>query len=310
MPSNSNIPNKIVVHPLVLLSVTDHYTRVAKDTNKRTVGILLGESSKGRIDITNSYAVPFEEDASNANIWYLDHDYHENMFAMFKKVNAKEKVVGWYSTGPKIRPADIDINEMIRRYTPNPVLVIIDVNPKNEFEIPTDAYCAVEQPPTSGEGSQQRYTFVHLPSEVGAVEAEEVGVEHLLRDIRDVTTTTLTDRISAKLTSLKGLKRRLEDIDQYLDKVLAGEMPPNPAIVYNLQNMFNLRPDLHVADVVRAFNVVNNDNMMVIYISSLIRSIVALHNLINNKLLNTTLEEDKDKKAEKEKEKEKEKKTK
>jgi 26S proteasome regulatory subunit N8 len=45
-----------VVHPLVLLSVVDHYHRVAKDTRKRVLGILLGEVSKGRIDITNSFA--------------------------------------------------------------------------------------------------------------------------------------------------------------------------------------------------------------------------------------------------------------
>lgn len=32
----------VIVHPLVLLSVTDHYARVAKDTkNKRVVGVLV-----------------------------------------------------------------------------------------------------------------------------------------------------------------------------------------------------------------------------------------------------------------------------
>ena len=97
----------VVVHPLVLLSIVDHYTRVAKDTNKRVVGILLGETFKGKADVTNSYAVPFEEDPKDPTIWYIDRQYHEDMYAMFKKVNAREKVLGWYSTGPKIRPADI-----------------------------------------------------------------------------------------------------------------------------------------------------------------------------------------------------------
>lgn len=97
----------VVVHPLVLLSIVDHYTRVAKDTNKRVVGVLLGETFKGKADVTNSYAVPFEEDPKDPTIWYIDRQYHEDMYAMFKKVNAREKVLGWYSTGPKIRPADI-----------------------------------------------------------------------------------------------------------------------------------------------------------------------------------------------------------
>ena len=49
-------PELAIVHPLVLLSVVDHYNRVAKDTKKRVVGVLLGENSKGRIEITNSFA--------------------------------------------------------------------------------------------------------------------------------------------------------------------------------------------------------------------------------------------------------------
>jgi hypothetical protein len=48
--------DKVVVHPLVLLSVVDHYNRVAKDSKKRVVGVILGESYKGRIDATNSFA--------------------------------------------------------------------------------------------------------------------------------------------------------------------------------------------------------------------------------------------------------------
>ncbi len=49
-------PDKVVLHPLVLLSVVDHYNRVAKDTRKRVIGVLLGEVSKGVIDVSNSFA--------------------------------------------------------------------------------------------------------------------------------------------------------------------------------------------------------------------------------------------------------------
>lgn len=34
------------------------------------------------------------------------------------------------------------------------------------------------------EKSENRRTFAHIPSSIGALEAEEIGVEHLLRDIR------------------------------------------------------------------------------------------------------------------------------
>jgi 26S proteasome regulatory subunit N8 len=58
-------------------------------------------------------------------------------------LSAKEHVVGWYSTGPKIKENDLEINELFRKYATNPLLVIIDVQPK-ELGIPTQAYCAVE----------------------------------------------------------------------------------------------------------------------------------------------------------------------
>ncbi|PPR95184.1 hypothetical protein GOBAR_AA25480 [Gossypium barbadense] len=230
---------KVIVHPLVLLSIVDNYNRVAKDTRKRVVGVLLGSSFKGTVDVSNSYAVPFEEDEKDPSIWFLDHNYHESMFSMFKRINAKEHVVGWYSTGPKLRENDLDIHRLFHNYVPNPVLVIIDVQPK-ELGIPTKAYYDVEE-------------------------------------VKEVT---------GKLTALKGLDARLKEIRSYLDLVIDEKLPLNHEILYHLQDVFNLLPNLNVNDLIKAFAVKTNDMMLVIYLSSLIRSVIALHNLINNKMLN------------------------
>jgi 26S proteasome regulatory subunit N8 len=54
------------------------------------------------LDISNSFALPFDEDEKDQEVWYLDHEYLEQMYAMFKKVNARERIVGWYHTGPKL----------------------------------------------------------------------------------------------------------------------------------------------------------------------------------------------------------------
>ena len=67
--------HKVVVHPLVLLSVVDHYNRVAKDTKFRVVGCLLGDASKDQVNVMSSFAVPFEEDERDPNVWFVDHNY-------------------------------------------------------------------------------------------------------------------------------------------------------------------------------------------------------------------------------------------
>ncbi|KAJ1733996.1 proteasome regulatory particle subunit [Coemansia sp. BCRC 34490] len=280
-------PTKVVVHPLVLLSVVDHYNRVAKNTKKRVVGVLLGQADSTSVNVANSFAVPFEEDEKSPSVWFLDHNYIETMRDMFKKVNAKEKVIGWYHSGPKLRSSDLQISELFKRYTANPVLVVVDVQPK-EIGIPTDAYFSVED--IHDDGTTATKTFEHVPSEIGAEETEEIGVEHLLRDIKDSSTGTLATRISHQLTSLRGLAERLDDIRSYLQNVLDDKLPVNSEIIQNLQDIFNLLPNLSIPDDSSAFTVQTNDEYALIYVASLARAVIALHDLINNKIDNREAE--------------------
>ena len=172
---------------------------------------------------------------------------------------------------------------------------------------------------------------MHTPSIIEAEEAEEIGVEHLLRDIRDVAVGTLSTRITSQLQSLQGLHLRLRDIGQYLQKVIDKELPVNHAILGNLQDVFNLLPNLSNptatpsetmsqkggggaggkeggsdAELARGLSVETDDQLMAIYLSSLIRAITAFHDLIENKIQNRQQQEEKDAKKEEEgKEKEK-----
>ena len=58
----------------------------------------------------------------------------------------------------------------------------------------------------------------------------------------------------------------------------------------------------------RAVYVKTNDQMLVVYVASMIRSIVALHNLINNKIQNRDAEKNEGGKSDKKKESDKDKK--
>ncbi|KAH9052542.1 Mov34-domain-containing protein [Lactarius vividus] len=259
----------VVVHPLVLLSVTDHHARsVARGSSKRVVGVLLGQDNGRSINVANSFGVPFEEDDRDAKTWFLDHNYVESMFEMFKKVNARERMIGWYHTGPKLRAADLEINELFKRFIARPVMVIVDVRP-HTVGIPTDAYFAVEE--IKDDGTETRKTFLHAPSAIEAEEAEEIGVEHLLRDIKDSTTTTLATRVSEQLATRSTSSLILAD----------------PALT-------------------TGFASTTNDALLVVYLSSLLRAVIALHALVDNKATIGRAELEKDG-GSKDKEKEKEK---
>ncbi|KIK79569.1 hypothetical protein PAXRUDRAFT_275275 [Paxillus rubicundulus Ve08.2h10] len=271
----------VVVHPLVLLSVTDHHARsISRNSSKRVIGVLLGQDNGKTVNVANSFGIPFEEDEKDSKTWFLDHNYIEGMYDMFKKVNARERMIGWYHTGPKLRASDQEINDLFKRYIVNPVMVIVDVRP-DTVGIPTDAYFAVEE--IKDDGTETRKTFLHVPSAIEAEEAEEIGVEHLLRDIKDSTTTTLATRVSEQLASLQSLQSRLRDIHGYLLDVAAGALPVNHQIIYHLQDALNLLPDLSDPVVMKSFTSSTNDQLLVVYLSGLLRSVIALHALVDNK---------------------------
>jgi 26S proteasome regulatory subunit N8 len=285
------IPKTVMIHPLVLLSVVDHYYRIAKDTKKRVVGVLLGswKANNTILDISNSFALPFEEDEKEPAIWFLDHNYLENMWAMFRKVNARERIIGWYHTGPKLHSSDLDINEVIKRFTPHPALVIIDVHYR-EIGLPTNAYMAVEE--TQLQGKASKWTFQHLPTEMTAEEAEDIGVEHLLRDVRGDMAGSLSSRLLSLINSLQGMCHRLDRICRYLDEVSQGNYPINQDIIYNMQDVLFHASGLDGLDESRlkALATKGGDSLFVLYVASLIRSIIAVHNLITNKISNRELE--------------------
>jgi len=271
----------VVVHPLVLLSVTDHHARsISRNSSKRVIGVLLGQDNGKTVNVANSFGIPFEEDEKDSKTWFLDHNYIEGMYDMFKKVNARERMIGWYHTGPKLRASDQEINDLFKRYIAKPVMVIVDVRPET-VGIPTDAYYAVEE--IKDDGTETRKTFLHVPSAIEAEESEEIGIEHLLRDIKDSTTTTLATRVSEQLASLQGLQSRLRDVHAYLLDVAAGTLPVNHQIIYHLQDALNLLPDLSDPVLTQGFTSSTNDQLLVVYLSTLLRAVIALHALVDNK---------------------------
>ncbi|WVO22352.1 uncharacterized protein IAS62_003682 [Cryptococcus decagattii] len=287
----------VVIHPLVLLSVVDHAARVPLSKNKRVLGVLLGQDNGTSINVANSFAIPFEEDERDPKTFFLDLDYVEEMWRMFRKVNAKERPIGFYHTGPRLRSSDLEITELFKRFCARPVMVIVDVRTsggRGDTGIPTDAYFAVEEIKDDGTATQR--TFTHVSTSIEAEEAEEIGVEHLLRDISSsssapssslLTTQSLSTRVASQLQSLRGLHARLYEIGEYLEAVRSGKISVNHQVVYQLQEIMGLLPQLGGdVELGKAFRMGVNDQSLVVFLSSLIRTVLALHDLIENRIQN------------------------
>ena len=210
------------------------------------------------------------------------------------------------------------------------VFSIIDVRP-DRSDLPVTSYTVTEQINTLSSSTsasnnskqqqrqQQQRTieriFAHVPTTLGAVEAEEVGVEHLLRDIHDPTISTIASLIQEKVVGLQTLHSKLLVCQQYIQSCIAttdqstttdvdgnnsnakATAQINPTILSNLQTILSLLPNtMAITDQLhhRSMMQQTNDMYMSMYVASLIRTVMALHDLINNQIQygTTTVEPD------------------
>ena len=56
---------------------------------------------------------------------------------------------------------------------------------------------------------KNKKVFVNVPTEVGQTEAEEIGVEHLLRDVKDASISTLTTEIDGRIQGMSLFTRAI-----------------------------------------------------------------------------------------------------
>jgi 26S proteasome regulatory subunit N8 len=275
-------PTNVAVHPIVLLSIADHHSRVVQSVQKkRVIGILLGDEFRGQVNVVQCFAVPFEEDPADSKVWFVDTNFIDDMYDLHRKVTLKERIIGWYSSKHTVSPNDLDIHHSMRRYTPQPVFITTDVGASDPHEIPVSAYIGVEIVRT--DGHPMVTSFQNIPTVVDFLEIEEIGVEHLLRDIKDVDVSAIGTTLTNSTHGLAALESRLKKISNYLGDVIAKKLPVDPEIIGIVQSIFNFLPNLVLPDTARSVMTESDQSSFEIFLGQLCRSVVVVHDLVNHR---------------------------
>ncbi|TBU11148.1 regulatory subunit of 26S proteasome [Hamiltosporidium tvaerminnensis] len=254
------IDNNITVHPLVMASVVDHYRRC---DSKRVAGIVMGKIDE-RLFVTKSYAVPFSED--DKGNWFFDTSYSDKMYALLNKVDSSEKILGWYHSGPSLHKNDLDITKSFMRDLPNPLLVIVDVKAFNISE-QVQIFRLVDD--KSGKKNDKKFKYISCVVE--GEEAEEVGVEHLLKDIRDCSVSKYFTNVKDIKSSMEMYEKSLTVIVEYLQKVKNNEIRVDQKILRYLQKCLNEVPIVSEDD---------DESKMALFTSLLANAVVKITDLV------------------------------
>lgn len=123
--------NSVLLHPLVILNISDHWTRFraqeGTDANINVMGALIGKQKGRRIELMNSFElkVDFIE-----NTPILDTEFFKFKEHQFKQVFPDLEFLGWYANGDMPTQADVkmhkeilEINESSLFLKLNPVVI-------------------------------------------------------------------------------------------------------------------------------------------------------------------------------------------
>lgn len=115
---------EIFVHPLVVVNISDHFTRekCINSKNPRVFGVLLGQQEGRRVEISNSFEMLLVDGQIDPEFmktrqdqcmpFYLSNrESNSLVFRVFEKESCE--VLGWYSTGSKVMDGDLHIHEQV-----------------------------------------------------------------------------------------------------------------------------------------------------------------------------------------------------
>jgi len=255
--------NSCAVHPVVIVSILDHFIRRNENEGHRVIGSLLGVFNEGVIEIRSCFPVPHTEGEHLA----VDMDFHTNMLDLHHRVSPKEIIVGWYSTGSAIDENSAIIHDFYaRKMTNPPIHMTVDTNLTN-FTMSVKAYTNVSVVFNEKSlGSQ----FLPVPLEIQAVDAEKIGVDVLMKT-KGGNHSLLTDLDNLEI-SIKKLESMLDNVSSYVNKVLENEVEGDTQVGRFLMDTVSSLPKLESTELERIFNNNIQDLLLVVYLANLTRT--------------------------------------
>eukprot|EP01135_Chromosphaera_perkinsii_P010903 Nk52_evm30s2273 gene=Nk52_evmTU30s2273 len=256
---------EVKVHPVVPLSVVDHFSR-RNETQERVIGALLGHVKGDVVEVKSSFPVPHNETEEQVAI---DIDYCNTMKQLHQKVHPNEQIVGWYGTG-----ADVNVySELIHGFFDNqcecPVHLIIDTELNNN-----DMGIKALISNTMGVPSDMAGTlFTPVKCTISYQEDESIGADllNMTKDQEDGSINIFNELDQLEVIA-SDLQNKLERLSVYCSSVAQGQISENAKVGKYLMNAVSSIPKIDGTALNQIFNNNVQDILMVVYLSDLVRT--------------------------------------
>ncbi|KAJ6978445.1 hypothetical protein NC653_026752 [Populus alba x Populus x berolinensis] len=228
MASSSSSGLTFKLHPLVIVNISDHYTRVKSQANgcsdggsasppPRVYGCVIGVQRGRTVEIFNSFELLYDPVTHS-----LDRPFIEKKQELYKKVFPHFYILGWYSTGSDAEESDMHIHKALMDINESPVYVLLNpsINPAQK-DLPVTIY---ESELHVIDGIPQ-LIFVCSSYTIETVEAERISVDHVAH-LKPSDGGSAATQLAAHLTgihsAIKMLNSRIRVLHHYLVAMQKG----------------------------------------------------------------------------------------
>ncbi|KAJ0044506.1 hypothetical protein Pint_03598 [Pistacia integerrima] len=248
MASSSSSGLTFKLHPLVIVNISDHYTRVKSQMNPpsatsnngtqpRVYGCVIGIQRGRTVEIFNSFELLYDSSTHS-----LDRAFLEKKQELYKKVFPLFYILGWYSTGSDAEESDMHIHKALMDINESPVYVLLNpaINHAQK-DLPVTIY---ESELHVIDGIPQ-LIFVRSSYTIETVEAERISVDHVAH-LKPSDGGSAATQLAAHLTgihsAIKMLNSRIRVLHHYLLAMQKGDIPCENSLLRQVSSLLRRLP--------------------------------------------------------------------
>ncbi|KAG0467977.1 hypothetical protein HPP92_017305 [Vanilla planifolia] len=280
--SSSGLTFKL--HPLVIVNISDHYTRVKAQlhhsatigtaspstavsngsgaTAPRVFGCVIGVHRGRTVEIFNSFELIIDPVSQT-----FDRVFLEKKQELYKKVFPNFYILGWYSTGSDAQESDMLIHKALMDINESPVYVLL--NPLINHAKKDLPVIIFESELHVIDGIPQ-LIFVRSTYIIETVEAERISVDHVAH-LKPSDGGSAATQLAAHLTgihsAIKMLNSRIRMVHQYLLAMQRGDVPLENSLLRQVSSFLRRLPAIESEKFQDDFLMEINDTLLMSYLA-------------------------------------------
>jgi COP9 signalosome complex subunit 6 len=273
---------QIDLHPLVIINISDHFTRAKVESNAtpapRVIGALLGVQDGRKIEISNSFELVYHTLEGSI---VVDKDYLKLKQEQFKKVFPTNDFLGWYSTSSGVAVSDIAIHKQFLEINESPIYLVLDA--VAAFQATTrDLPITVFESELHVVQDQPTMLFVKVPYRIQTGEAERIGVDHVARvtPAGGAEGSQLTSHLVGLNNAVKMLNARVKTLHAFCAATQEGKIPTDHGILRQIASLVNVLPAIDTGVFSEDFIKEYNDVLLVTYLAGITKGTSAINDLV------------------------------